>query len=58
MYCVAIKKSDRELQGGSVSDFVRHKNFALEPATLLFNQVEPSKNGASPSLPSILSRDS
>ena len=35
IYCVAIKNSNRELQGGSVSDFVRHKNFALEPALTL-----------------------
>ena len=33
--CSDKKKSNRELQGGSVSDFVRHKNFALEPVLTL-----------------------
>ena len=33
--CGDKKDSNRELQGGSVPDFVRHKNFALEPALTL-----------------------
>ena len=35
MYCVALKKILTENCKVDVSDFVRHKNFALEPALTL-----------------------